>query len=94
MAGDGELPAGRAPAQRVTLVVAEGCHLCDAARETVEEVCGADFALVVIDGHPELETRYRERIPVVEVDGQVAFTYVVHPGALAERLVTAPAEPV
>lgn len=73
-------------APRVTLVVATGCHLCDAAREAVERVCGDEYALVVIDGDPALEERYREWIPVVEVDGERSFTYVVHPGALAERL--------
>ena len=35
---------------------------------------------------PELERRYRERIPVVEVDGEEAFTYFVHPDGLRRRL--------
>ena len=46
------------------------------------------FALEEVDitGDSELERRYRERIPVVEVDGVEAFTYVVHPAALRRRL--------
>ena len=39
-----------------------------------------------ITGDPELERRYRERIPVVEVDGVEAFTYFVHPDGLRRRL--------
>jgi hypothetical protein len=47
-----------------------------------------DFALEVveIDGDPELEARHRERLPVVEVDGEAAFTWFVDPDALRERL--------
>jgi hypothetical protein len=46
------------------------------------------FVLEEIDiaADPELERRYRERIPVVAVDGVEAFTYFVHPGALRRRL--------
>jgi hypothetical protein len=39
-----------------------------------------------ISGDAELETRYRERIPVVLVDGEEAFTFFVHPDALRRRL--------
>jgi hypothetical protein len=41
---------------------------------------------VDISGDEELETRYRERIPVVLVDGEEAFTYFVHPDGLRRRL--------
>jgi hypothetical protein len=41
---------------------------------------------VDIAGDEELERRYRERIPVVLVDGQEAFTYFVHPDGLRRRL--------
>jgi hypothetical protein len=39
-----------------------------------------------ISGDTELEARYRERIPVVLVDGEEAFTFFVHPDALRRRL--------
>jgi hypothetical protein len=42
---------------------------------------------VDITGDPELERRYRERIPVVLVDGEEAFTYFLHPDGLRSRLV-------
>ena len=68
---------------------APGCHLCETALGIVgrvrEEV---PFALEPVDisVDPELERRYRERIPVVEIDGVEAFTYFVHPDVLRRRL--------
>jgi hypothetical protein len=46
------------------------------------------FELDVVDigGDPELEARYRELLPVVEIDGERAFTWFVDPDALRERL--------
>ena len=46
------------------------------------------FALEEIDigGDAELERRYRERLPVVVIDGEEAFTYFVHPEALRRRV--------
>ncbi len=41
---------------------------------------------VDITGDPDLERRHRERIPVVEIDGEEAFTLFVHPDALRRRL--------
>jgi hypothetical protein len=52
----------------------------------VREVCGDGFELVDIGGDAALEERYRERIPVVEVDGVEAFTYFVDADALRRRL--------
>jgi hypothetical protein len=52
----------------------------------VREVCGSDFELVAIDGVPELEERFRAFVPVVTIDGTIAFTYFVEPDGLRERL--------
>ena len=73
----------------VTLYRADGCHLCESAQRVVAQVRSEiPFALEEIDiaGDPELEARYRERIPVVAVDGEEAFTYFVHPDGLRRRL--------
>jgi Glutaredoxin-like domain (DUF836) len=43
---------------------------------------------VDITGDEELEGRYRERIPVVLVNGEEAFTTFVHPDGLRRRLVS------
>jgi glutaredoxin len=74
---------------KVTLYHAEGCHLCAAARRTVETVrADLEFDLEEVDiaGDPELEARYREWLPVLEIDGKRAFTYFVQPDALRRKL--------
>jgi glutaredoxin-like protein DUF836 len=45
-----------------------------------------DLEEVDITGNEELERSYRERIPVVLVDGEEVFTYYVHPDGLRRRL--------
>jgi glutaredoxin len=82
----------------VTLYTAEGCSLCERALEVVrglrEEL---DFELAVVDigGVAELEARYREHIPVVEVGGERAFTFFVDADGLRRRLAeTVPATAV
>jgi hypothetical protein len=44
---------------------------------------------VDISGDDGLEARYRELLPVVEIDGERAFTYFVQPDALRRRLAQA-----
>jgi hypothetical protein len=75
--------------RQVVLYTADGCALCERALEVVREVRGrVPFELDVVDigGDPELERRYRERLPAVEIDGSLAFTYFVDADALAARL--------
>jgi glutaredoxin len=69
----------------VVLYHAHDCHLCERARRVLDEV-GIAYDEVDITGEPELEARYREWLPVVEIDGERAFVYYVDPGALRRRL--------
>jgi glutaredoxin len=71
---------------RVVLYHAEGCHLCERAREVLRGELGDRFEEVDIGGDAELEARYREWLPVVEIDGERAFVYFVDPAALRRRL--------
>jgi glutaredoxin len=74
---------------RITLYHAPGCHLCESAQRVVARVrAEVPFELEEVDitGDAELERRYRERIPVLAVDGEEAFTYFVHPDGLRRRL--------
>jgi len=68
---------------------AQGCHLCERAlrvlQETRQEI-PFDLETIEIDGDPELEARYREWLPVVEIDGERAFVYYVDSGALRRKL--------
>jgi hypothetical protein len=54
--------------------------------EAVRAEIPFDLEEVDITGNEELERRYRERIPVVIVDGEEAFTFFVHPEGLRRRL--------
>jgi glutaredoxin len=74
---------------RVTLFHAVDCHLCESARRVLAQVrAELPFELEEVDitGDADLERRYRERIPVVLVDGEEAFTYFVRPDGLRRRL--------
>jgi glutaredoxin len=74
---------------RVAVYYAAGCHLCERALTQVRrwrDELGFELEEVSIDGDPELEARYRELIPVVEIEGERVFTYYVHEGAFRRRL--------
>ncbi|WP_298585449.1 glutaredoxin family protein [uncultured Kocuria sp.] len=60
------------PPPAVTLLTRPGCHLCEAARESVGRVTsalGLGWVEVDVDADPELARRHAEEIPVVLVDG-------------------------
>jgi glutaredoxin len=76
-------------AARVVLYTAVGCHLCERAREVVEEVrrdVPFDLEEIDIGGDPALEAQYREWLPVVEIGGERAFVYFVPEAAFRARL--------
>ena len=73
----------------MVLYSAEGCHLCERARSTVaalRDELGFELEEIAIDDDPELEARFRELIPVVEIDGKEVFTYFVPPDALRRKV--------
>jgi glutaredoxin len=77
---------------RVAVYHAAGCHLCERALAQVRalrEELGFELEEVAIDGSPELEARYREWLPVVEIDGERAFVYHVDEGGFRRRLARA-----
>ena len=73
----------------VVLYSAAGCHLCERARETLAAL-HEEFAFhleeVDITGDAELEERYREFLPVVELDGRREFVYFLQPDAFRRKL--------
>ena len=70
---------------RVRLFHAQGCHLCDRARDVLDRV-GVPYESVDITGDDSLEARYREWRPVVEIDGARAFVYYVDEAALRRKV--------
>jgi hypothetical protein len=68
---------------------AAGCHLCERALGQVRALrdeLGFELEEVPIDGDALLEERYREWLPVVELDGERLFVYYVQEDALRRRL--------
>jgi len=73
----------------VTLYTRVGCHLCDVAKDVLEQVRSErpfELETVDIDTDPELVRLYGEEVPVVAVDGRKAFKYRVDAAALRDRL--------
>lgn len=59
----------------VTLIGRKGCHLCEVARDVIDDVVAAlpeSTSIVIvelsIDDDPALEELWREKIPVVLID--------------------------
>ena len=76
----------------VTVFHAAGCHLCERALgqlRALRDELGFELEEVAIDGDPELERRYREWLPVIELDGERLFVYHVQEETLRRRLARA-----
>jgi glutaredoxin len=79
--------AGRA--ERVVVLTRLGCHLCDEAIAQVAAVCaetGDDYAVVDVDGDPDLQRRYTEQVPVTFIDGAQHDFWRVDPVRLKAAL--------
>jgi glutaredoxin len=76
--------------RQVVLYGRPECHLCDEARELLVQLVAesADISLVErnIEDDDELHRRFLERIPVVEVDGQIVGELVPDPERLRSTL--------
>jgi len=70
---------------RLTLYSRPDCHLCDDARAVLGRV-NAPFDEVDIETDHELFKRYLERIPVIELDGEVVAELFVDEEGLRDLL--------
>jgi glutaredoxin len=74
----------------VTLYTRPGCHLCDLARDTILSLHDTDGGFemreIDIDTDDELHALFLERIPVVEVDGNVIAELHLERAALRQAL--------
>jgi glutaredoxin len=77
---------------RVRLYARPDCHLCDEARRRLLDLQrdGIDFELkeVNIETDEQLHARYLERIPVVELEGEIVSELFLDPDGLRARLAT------
>jgi glutaredoxin len=74
---------------QVTLYGKPGCHLCEEARAVVDRVRERrpfDLEEIDITRDPTLEALYRERIPVVAIDGEEALELVIEASELESCL--------
>jgi glutaredoxin len=80
------------PSRRVTLYARPDCHLCDEARAGLERLRadGLDFEIdeVDIETDDELHARFLERIPVVEIEGEIVSELFLDADGLRLRLDT------
>ena len=65
------------------------CSLCERARGVLDRV-GVPYEAIDITGDAVLEARYREWLPVVEIDGERAFVYYVDEAALRRKVSQTP----
>jgi glutaredoxin len=79
----------------VTVFHAQGCHLCERAVDQLRAFrAELEFDLEEIDitGVEHLEAKYREWLPVVEIDGRRRFTYHLQPDAFRRAVAEATAD--
>lgn len=74
---------------RVVVYTKAGCHLCQWAEETVDQVCaeaGVVWEPHDISADPELMRTYGEQLPVTFVDGKQHDFWRVDPERLRSAL--------
>ncbi|MCF8721100.1 glutaredoxin family protein [Nitrospina gracilis] len=73
----------------IEILTKADCCLCDEAKEVVEAVLAdypATLTLTDIESDAALFEAYKEKIPVVRLNGEDSFIYKVHPVTLRKRL--------
>ena len=73
----------------IEVMTKKDCSLCDDAKEIIEQVIAempAELQMTDIESDPGLFERYKEKIPVVLINGQESFVYKVHPVTLRKKL--------
>ena len=78
---------------QVVLYSRSGCHLCDVALETLENLQNElkdqvpfDIQLLLIDGNPELERLFGEQVPVTYINGTPHDFWKVDPERFKKAL--------
>ncbi len=83
--------AKRSTSPEVVLYWRVGCHLCEIAREDLvrlRERVPFELREVDIESDPSLHAAYLERIPVVEVEGEIVAELAVDADAVTGKLHT------
>ena len=73
----------------IEIMTKKDCSLCDDAKEIIQQVIAelpAELKMTDIESDLELFERYKEKIPVVLINGEESFVYKVHPITLRKKL--------
>ena len=73
----------------IEILTKADCCLCDDAKEIIEAVIGdfpAQLQITDIELDADLFEQYKEKIPVVRINGQESFVYKVHEITLRKKL--------
>ena len=73
----------------IEILTKKDCCLCDDAREIVKRVLPdypANLILTDIESDPVLYETFKERIPVVRINGEESFVYKAHEITLRKKL--------
>ncbi|MZG54045.1 MAG: glutaredoxin family protein [Nitrospinae bacterium] len=74
---------------QIEILTKKDCCLCDDAKEIIEKVLPdfpASLKMTDIESDPALFEIYKERIPVVRLNGEESFVYKVHEITLRKKL--------
>ena len=74
---------------QIEILTKKDCCLCDDAKEIIEKVLPdfpASLTATDIESDPVLFENYKERIPVVRLNGEESFVYKVHETTLRKKL--------
>ena len=74
---------------QIEILTKKDCCLCDDAKEIIEKVLpdfSASLTTTDIESDPILFETYKERIPVVRLNGEESFVYKVHEVTLRKKL--------
>ncbi|KMP10990.1 glutaredoxin [Candidatus Nitromaritima sp. SCGC AAA799-A02] len=73
----------------IEILTRKDCCLCDEAKEVVSRALPdypAKLVMTDIESDPDLLEQFRERIPVVRINGKEGFVYKVHETTLRRKL--------
>ena len=74
---------------KVTLYTRSECHLCDQAKDIIQAARRQntfDYEELDIDSDPGLRRLYNEEVPVIAIDGTIAFRSRLTAEELSQRL--------
>ncbi|HJO01264.1 MAG TPA: glutaredoxin family protein [Nitrospinaceae bacterium] len=73
----------------IEILTKQGCCLCDDAKDIVQRVLPdypAQLVMTDIESDPKLFEEYKEKIPVVRINGVESFIYKAHETTLRHKL--------